>query len=269
MLESTARASARRKPLAAACLATFFCVTAPAVSVAATNWTVDTCADANAGSGTNGSLRYAAANAVSGDTIDLASLACSAISLATGSVTLPQTDIAVKGPGKGALVISGDDDRVFRHTGHGTLKLYDLTVADGYYHPSLGVKATGGCIHSNGQVYLQNVGVHACRAAAVGAAARGGGVYAYDTFFANTATSPATSRPAPVRPIAATAEFSPTRTSSSPTARSAAIRLRRAPVAAFTRSATRRSSRPRFPVTARIAAVESTIASSATINRFR
>lgn len=186
MFDSTApsRASMRRKPLAA-CLAMAFCLAAPAASaVAATTWTVNTCSDANAGSGTTGSLRYAAANAVTGDTVDMSSLACSAISLGTGAVTLAQADLAIKGPGKSALTVSGSDDRVFRHSGHGTLKLYDLTVADGYLHPSLGVKATGGCIHSNGQVYLKNVGVHSCRATAVGAAGRGGGVYAHDSLFA-------------------------------------------------------------------------------------
>ena len=186
MFDSTAPvcASMRRKPLAA-CLTMVFCVTVPAVTaVAATTWTVDSCDDANAGSGTTGSLRFAAANAVSGDTVDMTGLACSAISLTTGAVVLPQADIVVKGPGKSALTVSGIDDRVFRHTGHGTLKMYDLTVANGYLHPSLGTEATGGCVHSNGQVYLKNVGVHACRATAVGAAARGGGVFAHDGFFA-------------------------------------------------------------------------------------
>jgi hypothetical protein len=73
----------RRKPLAA-CLAAMFCLAAPAAAVAATTWTVNTCDETNVGSGTTGTLRYAAANAVSGDTIDLSTLTCSTISLTTG-----------------------------------------------------------------------------------------------------------------------------------------------------------------------------------------
>jgi len=180
---SRAHASVRRKPLAA-CLAALLCLTAPAAAFAATSWTVDTCDDASAGSGTSGSLRYAAANAVSGDTIDMTGLSCSTISLTTGAVLLPQADIAVKGPGKAALVVSGSNDRVFRHTGQGAFTLDDLTVANGYVHPSLGADANGGCISSNGKAYLTRVGVHTCRASAVGAAAHGGGVYGRDLVFA-------------------------------------------------------------------------------------
>ena len=74
MFDSTmpAHALARLRPIAAA-LAAMACLTASAASVAATTWIVDTCDEANAGSGTTGSLRYAAANAVSGDTMPAAS----------------------------------------------------------------------------------------------------------------------------------------------------------------------------------------------------
>src|SRR6185312_7601620 len=69
MFDSTSRVFARRKPIAA-CLATALCLAAPAAAIATpTTWTVNTCSEANTGSGTTGSLRFAAQNAVSGDTI--------------------------------------------------------------------------------------------------------------------------------------------------------------------------------------------------------
>lgn len=176
----------RRQPLAA-CVSAILMLSAP-LADAATIWTVDTCAEANTGSGTVGSLRYAAAHAVSGDTIDMSALACSTISLTTGSggaIALPQVDITLKGPGKDALTIESSDDRVFRHSGlGGMLTVKDLTVANGYLHPSVGSSADGGCIRSSGKVYLSHVAVRSCRASAVGASARGGGIYAMSDVFA-------------------------------------------------------------------------------------
>lgn len=192
---SRAHASARRTPLSI-CLAAALCVGAATSAAAATTWTVDTCDDAASGSGTTGSLRYAAASAVGGDTIDMTGLACSTITLTTGAVLFAQDGITVKGPGRSALTVSGDDDRVFRHTGQGAFNLEDLTVANGYVHPSVGAEANGGCISSNGKAYLTRVGVHACRVSAVGASAHGGGVYArqlvsakYSDISGNVATS--------------------------------------------------------------------------------
>lgn len=172
-----------RKSLAA-CLAAILGIGAPAFATAATTWTVDTCDDANAGSGTTGSLRYAAANAASGDTIDMTSLACSTITLSSGAVLFAQADITVNGPGKDALTINGANDRVLRHAGQGAFNLNDLTVANGYVHPPVGADARGGCIVSSGKAYLTRVGVHTCRAKGVGAGGFGGGVYGRDMVFA-------------------------------------------------------------------------------------
>ena len=180
---SPACAAARRMPLAA-CIATAFCLGAPAPALAATTWTVDTCDETNAGSGTTGTLRYAAANAVSGDIIDMTTLACSTISLSSGAIAFAQADITVNGPGKDALTINGSNDRVFWHRGQGAFALNNLSVANGYVHPPLGADANGGCISSNGKAYLTHVGVRNCRASAVGAAAHGGGVYGHDLVFA-------------------------------------------------------------------------------------
>jgi hypothetical protein len=182
-------ASVRRKPLAT-CLAATLCLSVSATATAATTWTIDRCdpTDVGVGGGTTGSLRYAAARAVSGDTIDMSALSCSTISLTTGSggaIVLPQADITMIGPGKDALTIESSDDRVFRHDGlGGTLTVKNLTVANGYLHPPFGSSADGGCIRSNGKVYLSHVAVRSCRATAVGAPARGGGIYALSDVFA-------------------------------------------------------------------------------------
>jgi hypothetical protein len=45
----------------------------------------------------------------------------------------------------------------------------NLTVANGYLHPSAGASADGGCIRSNGKVFLDHAAVRSCRASAVGA----------------------------------------------------------------------------------------------------
>ncbi len=176
----------RHQPLSA-CVSAILMLSAP-LAEATTSWTVNTCDEVNAGSGTVGSLRYAAANAVSGDTIDMSALTCSTISLTTGSggaIVLPQADITLIGPGKDMLAIESSDDRVLRHDPvGGMLTIKDLTVANGYLHPSVGSSADGGCIRSNGKVYLSHVAVRSCRASAVGAPARGGGIYALSDVFA-------------------------------------------------------------------------------------
>ena len=168
-----------RRKLLGACLAAALCLATPLAATAATTWTVETCSEAVTGTGTTGSLRYAAANAASGDTIDLSSLTCSTISLTTGAVVFAQADITLNGPGKDALTIEGSNDRVIRHDGlGGTLAVTNLTVANGYLSMPEGLSAEGGCIRSNGKVSLNHVAVRSCHAIASGASARGGGIYA-------------------------------------------------------------------------------------------
>lgn len=168
-----------RRKLLGACLAAALCLVTPLAATAATTWTVDTCGEAVTGTGTTGSLRYAAANAASGDTIDLSSLTCSTISLASGAVVFAQADITLNGPGKDALTIKGSNDRVFQHDGFGgTLAVNNLSVANGYLHMPEGLSAYGGCIRSNGMVFLNHAAVRSCHAIASGTSARGGGIYA-------------------------------------------------------------------------------------------
>ncbi|MEO7324147.1 MAG: choice-of-anchor Q domain-containing protein [Dokdonella sp.] len=108
-------------------------------------WSVENCNDAGAGS-----LRATAAHAVDGDAIDLGGLACSTISLTTGSITLH--DIDLLGPGANALAIDGagnQNRRTFNHVGHGgSLNIHDVTLRNGKYLSNAG--QGGGCLRSEG-----------------------------------------------------------------------------------------------------------------------
>jgi hypothetical protein len=95
----------RPTPLAA-CPAAIFALSAPA-AMAATTWTVNTCSEANTGSGTTGTLRHAVANAANGDTVNMTSLPCSTISLQTGAIHVTQNDLSLNGPGMNKLTVTG------------------------------------------------------------------------------------------------------------------------------------------------------------------
>jgi hypothetical protein len=172
----------RPTPLAA-CLAAIFAVS-PLPATAATTWTVNTCNEANLGSGTVGTLRYAVANAASGDTVDMTGLTCSTISLQTGALTVNLADLTLNGPGMNNLVITGkynntiEADRVFKHQRAGILRINDLSISFGKLS-SISSNAYGGCIYSSGSVYLSHVRVYSCQttAATEYRAARGGGIF--------------------------------------------------------------------------------------------
>ncbi|MBO9665019.1 choice-of-anchor Q domain-containing protein [Dokdonella sp.] len=139
---------------------------------------VTSCSDA---AGDSGTLRAAVAGAVSGDTIDLGALKCSTISLEQGQVVVPVADLTIQGAGESALTVDGGDlDRVFKHTGAGTLTIRDLTVAHGR-HVDMAYAGyfDGGCLYSLGKLALERVTVDSCLAgSALGAV--GGGLFAYD-----------------------------------------------------------------------------------------
>lgn len=130
-----------------------------------------------------GSLRQAVFNAVSGDTIDLAALACSRITLSTGVITVSVNDLTINGPGARELTIDGaasasHPHSVFYHFGSGMLALTGVTVTGGFYTGS--ALPSGGCIHSKGDVYLKDSMVTGCtvQPAVSGSMPKGGGVYA-------------------------------------------------------------------------------------------
>jgi hypothetical protein len=177
-LNQSALITIRLTPLAG-CLATLFSSAAPAV--VPTTWTVNSCSDADTGTGLTGTLRYGVDNAASGDIIDMSALACSTITLKAGAIPVAQNSLTVTGPGKDKLTITGNDSGtieqypVFYHTGTGTLTISGMTLAYGYNY-SAGALAAGGCIYSAGNVDLTDVKVTNCTAYGE-TSANGGAVY--------------------------------------------------------------------------------------------
>jgi hypothetical protein len=139
-----------------------------------------------------GSLRDAVAAAHDGDFIFAsATLACSTITLTTGEISTAAGSLQISGPGPDRLTVgTGGQGRVFNHVGLGLLRIYGMTVSDGYAsQPSPGTKEVrGGCIFSSGSVklgrtelsHMYRVIVENCVAVAneAGASAKGGGVFA-------------------------------------------------------------------------------------------
>lgn len=166
-------------------------VAAPAASIAVAN-----CNDSGPGS-----LRAAVASAASGDRIDLTALECERIVLTSGAIGIAQNDLELVGRDRSSLTIDGNQaDRVFAHSGTGTLLLKGLSIAYGRFQ-SVPVDdhdaAHGGCIYSAGTAELIGSSVHHCSVvhglSFFEASAHGGGVYAstvrlsYSRVFANTA----------------------------------------------------------------------------------
>ena len=114
-----------------------------------------------------GSLRAVVAAAASGDVIDLRSLTCSRILLTTGSIAVPQANLTILGRTRYGLTIDGNRaDRVFLHTGTGTLRISHVSVANGQrvVIPDVSGSEYGGCIYSDGNVALHQAWVRSCRA---------------------------------------------------------------------------------------------------------
>lgn len=148
--------------------------------VSAATRVVSNCNDSGAGS-----LRDAVARAASGDTIDARALQCTTVSLQS-QIAVPQASLTIVGPGKRGLTIDGNfADRLYLHGGAGTLKLQGMTLARGRDYVQT---ALGGCIRSLGNVTLDQVHMHQCRAegrrppdydgAGAGASAGGGAIHA-------------------------------------------------------------------------------------------
>ena len=195
--------SRRRKALAAS-VSALFLLSAP-LAVCAATWTVNSCDEGNSGDipSKTGTLRFAAANAASGDTIDMSTLACSTISLHTGAIVFNQNDLTVQGPGKDLLEITGlhngvvEIDRVMTHNGNGELQLGNVSLSYGYVAtPANAGSAKGGCISSTANMLIVNVNVHNCKTLVNRGFSYGGGVYAkgaltlkYDVVSNNNADS--------------------------------------------------------------------------------
>ena len=125
-------------------------------------------------------MRHVALVASTGDTIDLSGLTCSTITLESGAVNIDVEDLTVMGPGATALAIDGNGaDRIFRHSGTGTLELSYLTVTNGSYTVVTGVGYGGGCVYSKGTISLTEAVVSSCTATG-DIQAVGGGMLARD-----------------------------------------------------------------------------------------
>lgn len=173
----------RTRRLAGA-IATLFALSSPLAMALPTTWTVNSCSEANSGSGTTGTLRYAVQHAASGDVVDMTHLTCGTISLHTGAIHIPQASLTLEGPGKDKLDITGkykgnvEHDRIFDHTGTGTLYIDNVTLSFGYVKPASGIGADGGCVYSEGTVRLFGVEAYYCKTTASGGArAYGGAVF--------------------------------------------------------------------------------------------
>jgi len=124
--------------------------------------------------GANDTLRYAVLVANPYDTIDLSGLACSKITLGS-AIAVTISDLTINGAGADKLTIDGNHvDRVFKHTGTGTLSLSDLSIVNGTFH---GGSADGGCLYSKGNLVLTHTTVASCKALGLNSAA-GGGAFA-------------------------------------------------------------------------------------------
>jgi hypothetical protein len=158
----------RLLPLAAGIIAFF------AIADAGANTFVYNCEDHG-----QGSLRYAVSVAPEGDVVDMRGLTCSKITLTTGAIQVAQQDLYFFGPGQDQLTITGkygietvEQDRIFNHTGSGTLDLQEMTISYG----AIDKQAKGGCIYSAGSVTLGGVTVTNCFIG--NSYGKGGGVFA-------------------------------------------------------------------------------------------
>ena len=170
----------RRHPVAAG-IASMFVLAGPSAALASSTWNVTSCTDS-----APGSLRaiIAAPTTLSGDTVNLNTLSCpnGTLNLTSSSITIAQGSLTIVGPGKDALKINSlpalESDRVFNHTGTGTLDIRNVAISHGeLYQLSAGQSALGGCIYSKGDVYLLGVKLAVCSAVSLPAAAAGGAVY--------------------------------------------------------------------------------------------
>lgn len=125
-----------------------------------------------------GSLRSEVAAAATGsmafDTVqfNLPAACNSTITLTTGAIQIPQTNLNIAGPGPtNRVTITGNNngtveqDRIFNHTGTGTLNVSNLDIMYGAPY-SATADVSGGCISSLGKVTLEYARVTRCLALA-------------------------------------------------------------------------------------------------------
>lgn len=121
------------------------------------------------------SLRALISAAGEGDTIqfDAAQMQCSVITLSSVEIPIIRNDLTLQGPtiGDGKITISGKGQhRVFNHVGTGLLSISNLRIANG------SAQGSGGCIRSDGSVFLSYSEVANCEAVDNNLPSVGGGL---------------------------------------------------------------------------------------------
>ncbi|HKE49186.1 MAG TPA: choice-of-anchor Q domain-containing protein [Rhodanobacteraceae bacterium] len=127
-----------------------------------------------------GSLRDAIGAAGDGDTIDLTQLACSVISLTTGTIPIAATDLTLQGPGAHQLMIQGNTaahENLLYDIGGGVLSIHgvDLSFGNKYRSTNIG---RGGCVYTNGDLDIRDSHIYACGVHSDSYDASGGALYA-------------------------------------------------------------------------------------------
>ena len=140
--------------------AALFALSTPLVAHAVATITVDTLADENDGSCSDGdcSLRDAIAVAAPGDTIDFGVGVTGTITLTLGKLTVGR-DLTICGPGTDDLTISGNNASVIFWISDGvSATISALTIADGHAQDGGGLINLGGSLTMTDCVFSNNVG---------------------------------------------------------------------------------------------------------------
>ena len=183
------------RPLPAAVAACFALVTLPPCAHAAYD-NVLNCNDTG-----SGSLRDTVANAATGDTVVLnpVTMQCSAITLGSGEIVVPQNDLTIKynGNNSNRFTLSGNNHRIFHHKGTGKLTLQRLNLQFGKATDADAIQVQtgkytssavpGGCVYSAGVVDLENSQVKYC-SVVTGSIGIGGGIGAMKGLIMNNST---------------------------------------------------------------------------------
>lgn len=167
------------------CIASALMFAGVAGPAGAATFSVTSCSDSDVGDTSTGTLRAevtlanAAATAISDDSVDLTACKASTITLTHGAiaVTAPSLHIGAQtGATGGATIYQESHDRIFNHTGAGTLEVKYAHLEAGYF--ATGDTAFGGCIYSAGTVLMNHSTADACVAYTTGNFAAGGAIYA-------------------------------------------------------------------------------------------
>lgn len=122
-----------------------------------------------------------------------AMMGCSTISLSTGQIDIGINDLTIEGPQPNGIVIdggyaAGHVNRVFDHTGMGTLHFSDVEITGAGIHASN--SARGGCILSAGFVSATHSKFTNCVVSSDSGTAAGGAIYAdVGVFLSNSVVS--------------------------------------------------------------------------------